>query len=548
MFRKAVLLIFATVVGALVNPHLASAFQAWDPQAPAGLQQQQGNLPGRNASYNGPAYNSNWQVQDSTPTQDQQPLAGNPPLQGGEAVVKPATEKPAEKAAEKPAEKKPEPEDPLKMSAKWNNGLELQTADKKFRVHVGGRYQMDASWFSVDQAVQNNINIPYGDGVDMRRARFRIDGTLYENQEWAAEVDFVNSFRTRNQPISATNPGFTDNAVTALTDFWWQFNNMPRLGSLRIGQQKEPIGFEHLVSSRYQPLMERSYNQDTFYGGTFNGFNPGIQAFRNYGCDEMGVVQMGIFKPVSNVYGFNAGDGDYSATGRITRLLQYSDEGRYLTHVGISGRQATAVSQAGVPGRIQTFRTRDAIRSGLSADWPVPAGIALFGDDMQWLNTELVVVRGPWTFQSEYLVSLFHDASTTFAGAQDPNVTYHGGYIQLFRFLTDDYENYDKKKGFFERVKPLHPYRLPIGPEENACKGIGAVQAGARYNYLDLNDSGLNGGKLHNMTFGVNWFLNPNMKLQGNYIFTYRDVSDTANFPGGSGWIHGFGGRIAIDF
>jgi phosphate-selective porin OprO/OprP len=89
---------------------------------------------------------------------------------------------------------------------------------------------------------------------------------------------------------------------------------------------------------------------------------------------------------------------------------------------------------------------------------------------------------------------------------------------------------------------------MPIGPEENACKGIGAVQVGARYNYLDLNDSGLNGGKLHNMTFGVNWFLNPNMKLQGNYIFTYRDVSDTTNFPAGSGFIHGFGGRIAIDF
>ncbi len=468
-----------------------------------------------------------------------------------EVDKKAAAEKTAEEekkkaeAAKKAEEKKP---DPLLMTAKWNNGMELQTADKNFRVHVGGRYQMDSSWYSVDPAVQSNINTPYGDGIDFRRARFRVDGTLYQHLEWAAEVDFVNAFRVRNQPITATNPGFTDNAVSALTDFWWQFNDMPKLGSIRIGQQKEPIGFEHLVSSRFLPLMERSYNQDTFYGGVFNGFNPGIQAFRNYGPDQNGVVQLGIFKPTNNVFAFNTGDGDYSVTGRLTRLLSYGDEGRVVTHFGISARQATAVSQSGVPGRIQTFRTRDAIRSGLSTNWPVPAGIALYGSDMQWLNTEFVVVRGPWTLQSEYLVSNMHDARANFGDAPDPNVTYHGGYIQLFRFLTDDFDNYNKKTGVFDRVKPLHAYRMPMGEEECAPKGIGAIQVGARYNYLDLNNSGLNGGILHNLTAGVNWFLNPNMKLQGNYIFTYRDVSATANFPAGSGWIHGFGGRIAIDF
>lgn len=476
-------------------------------------------------------------------TGDTEPLGDKPTESAPDAGT--GETKPDEVAEKKPSAPEEKP-DPLAMSAKWNNGLELQTKDKNFRVHVGGRYQLDTSWYSADPAVQSNINIPYADGIDFRRARLRVDGTLYKYQEFAAEVDFVNSFRTRNQPVSATNPGFTDNAVTALTDFWWQFNEVPRFGSIRIGQQKEPIGFEHIVSSRFLPFMERSYNQDTFYGGTFNGFNPGIQMFRNYGADENGVIQLGLFKPANNVYGFNTGDGDYSVTGRATRLLQYCDEGRCVTHVGMSFRQASAVSQAGVPGRLQTFRTRDAIRSGLSADWPVPAGIVLFGDDMQWFNSELAMVRGPWTVQGEYLVSAFHDAGLAFGGPVDPNVTYHGGYIQVLRFLTDDFDHYNKKTGVFERVSPLHPYRMPIG--DSCCTGRGAVQAGVRYNYLDLNDSALNGGILHNFTFGVNWFLNPNMKLQGNYIFTHRDVSDTTAFPLGSGWIHGFGARIAIDF
>ncbi len=38
------------------------------------------------------------------------------------------------------------------------------------------------------------------------------------------------------------------------------------LGNIRVGNQKEPVGFERLVSSRFLPFMERSYNQDVFYG------------------------------------------------------------------------------------------------------------------------------------------------------------------------------------------------------------------------------------------------------------------------------------------
>ena len=45
----------------------------------------------------------------------------------------------------------------LSMTARWNNGLELATKDKAFRVHVGGRWQLDTSWFNAEQEVQNNL-------------------------------------------------------------------------------------------------------------------------------------------------------------------------------------------------------------------------------------------------------------------------------------------------------------------------------------------------------------------------------------------------------
>ena len=439
----------------------------------------------------------------------------------------------------------------LSMTASWKDGLELSTKNKDFRVHVGGRTQIDSGWFNVDSNVYDTslgyaqptagLGNVYGDGVDFRRARFRIDGTMYEQIEWAAEYDLVNSAVLDNSA----------RALSAPTDLWWAFKEVPGLGTVKIGNQKEAIGFEHIVSSRFLPFMERSYNQDTFYGGAFNGFNPGITASGTYGVDDIGTYNVGIFKPANNIFGFNTGDGDYSATGRLTRLLWWEDDGRQMIHIGGSLRQATAVSTnvgAGSASRFrsQTFRTRDAIRTGLSANWPTPANITLFGDDEQTANIELAAVFGSWTFQAEYLVNALQDARLTGTGPGGTTAVYHGGYVQVLYFLTGESDHYGKKLGAFERVRPNENFFLVKDTHGQRCFGSGAWQVGARYNFLDLNDEGLDGGILHNGTFGLNWFLNPNMKLQFNYMLTYRDAPLAGDV--GDGMIHGWGMRLAHDF
>ena len=439
----------------------------------------------------------------------------------------------------------------LSMSATWKDGLELSTKNKDFRVHIGGRTQLDTSWYSADDSLYlqaggitsptPGLNNVYADGIDFRRARLRIDGTMYEQIEWAAEYDFVNS---------AAIAG-TARALTAPTDLWWAFKEVPFFGQIKVGNQKEAIGFEHMVSSRFLPFMERSYNQDTFYGGLFNGFNPGITAIGTYGEDDIGTYNVGIFKPTNNVFAFNTGDGDYSVTGRLTRLLLWEQEGAQLVHVGGSLRQATPVSTnigtgSTTPFRSQQFRTRDAIRSGLSANWPTPANITLFGDDEQSANLEFVVVNGSFTLQAEYLVNGLQDARLLPNGTLGRTAVYHGGYIQMLYFLTGEHDHYGKKVGFFERVKPNENFFLVRDQAGCRCYGKGAWQVGARYNYLDLNDEGLNGGILHNGTLGLNWFLNPNMKVQFNYMMTYRDAPLPGNI--GDGWVNGWGIRLAHDF
>lgn len=415
----------------------------------------------------------------------------------------------------------------LKMEASWKNGLEIESHNKDFRVHVGGRTQLDAAWFAPNSDVQSDpaLGNKFRDGLDFRRARLRVDGTMYEQIEWAAEYDFMNS----NLP-----PGGSTLALPAPTDLWWTFTKLPVVGNIRIGNQKEPIGFEHLVSSRFLSFMERSFNQDAFYGAFNNGFSPGISAFNTYG-EQDGTWAIGLYKPTTNVFAYGLGDA-WAVTGRATYVPWYVDEGNGVLHLGVGARTA------GNDNGFRRYRTRYAERSGLSASWPLVADSgSIHIDTDQMLNSELAMVVGPFTLQAEYLLNWAQDAYRT-NPALAQTVLYHGGYVEMLYFLTGEHREYSRKTGVFERVVPAENFFAV--DSENGGFGTGAWQIGARYNYLNLNDKGINGGMIHDLTTGLNWFLNPNMKMQWNYSISYRDSVNA----GHDGVIQGFGMRVAHDF
>src|SRR5207247_11031926 len=67
---------------------------------------------------------------------------------------------------------------------------------------------------------------------------------------------------------------------------------------------------------------------------------------------------------------------------------------------------------------------------------------------------------------------------------------------------------------------------------------------GIRYGFLDLQDKGVNGATLHDIVLGLNWFLNPNTKVQWNLAIDHRESTPA----GSSGWTYIFGTRLALDF
>ena len=80
--------------------------------------------------------------------------------------------------------------------------------------------------------------------------------------------------------------------------------------------------------------------------------------------------------------------------------------------------------------------------------------------------------------------------------------------------------------------------------DRSGFTGWGAWQLAARYSYLDLDSNPIAGGRLHDYTLGLNWFMNPTMKAQFNYFLTKRETPTNV----GNGLIHGFAVRMAMDW
>jgi phosphate-selective porin OprO and OprP len=92
----------------------------------------------------------------------------------------------------------------------------------------------------------------------------------------------------------------------------------------------------------------------------------------------------------------------------------------------------------------------------------------------------------------------------------------------------------------FGRQVPLEDYHVQKGDQYQA---FGAWQIGARLGYVDLSDKAIQGGTIYDLTLGLNWYLNANMKVQFNNILEHRDQSGAT-----PGWIDGIGVRAAYNF
>jgi phosphate-selective porin OprO/OprP len=276
------------------------------------------------------------------------------------------------------------------------------------------------------------------------------------------------------------------------------------------------MGLELLTSSRFLTFIERSAATEAFAPERNIGAMVSGARFN----DRM-TYALGGFADTDSLGRETSIDGNYRVTGRITGLPWYDQEykGARLLHLGVSGSYIDSSDDAA------RFRTRP--EAHLAPRY-VDTGGAITGVEHSWLGSaEAATVFGPLSAQAEY----FRAVVTSDVGSP----SYHGFYVYGTWFITGEHRPFRRSMGVFDRVIPHHNFNPADG-------GWGAWELAVRYSHVDLNDEDLDGGRLKDVTAGVNWYLHPNAKIQLNYVnaMVDRDAFD--------GTAHIVQGRFALDF
>lgn len=454
----------------------------------------------------------------------------------------------------------------LKFNASWVDGLQLETADRAFRVTVGGRGDFDSAWYAAPRDLSRSIglfnnfadpNTGLSDGAEFRRARLRIQGTAWEVMQFSGEYEFANALDLRRRtlgvsPVSGpTVYDFDPAPGTRFTDVWLGFTKLPYLGTFRAGHQREWVTFANATGGRFLTFLERpllfdAFNNDFQYG-------TGFTLQRTF-LDDRAYAWVGLFRVNSRLGAFDVGDGEYAYDARLTFLPVWDEKRRQWAHIGVDYSYRNL-------NRNQTrFRGRPLVFAGTIFQVPhiVDTGPIFSRDAQQFANLEFASAWGPLTLTGEFAFTWVTDAHT--GGLPQPGGrlpadvvrrgTYlaHGAYVEALYFLTGEHRGYRREQPGYDRIRPHEPFFVVSGEGDRLLWGRGAWEIGLRYDFLDLTDDGINGGVAQAVTVGLNWHLNPNMKVQWNYVWMERsfDPSDAAGRRPGS--LHGLGMRFHWDF
>jgi phosphate-selective porin OprO/OprP len=349
-----------------------------------------------------------------------------------------------------------------------------------------GRLQYDTGFVDAPDSTGRDD----GWGSNVRRARLGVQGTMPGGFGYKFEVDVANSDVSVTDALISYEAGDLEVSVG-------QFNNFQSL--------------EELTSSLHTSFIERAAFTDAF------GFIRRVGVGGQYGKGDV-LIQAGLFSDNMDALS----NRNWSTDARVVFMPKL---GETQLHLGASAHYRSYEGGSTVRYRqrpLVAFTDERFINTGnLAADSETGFGL------------EGAVISGPFHAAAEaYWQKLDRPGALA-----DPD--FFGGYAEVGYFLTKgDTRGY--KAGVFDRVKPLNP----VGKG-----GTGSVQVNLRYDYLDLNDSGIVGGQQNGLFLALAWKPTDYTVLLANYgKLEYDDAVFAAANGDRSYGVDSFGLRAQIDF
>ena len=394
------------------------------------------------------------------------------------------------------------------MKMYWSHGIRFDSANKSFKFKFGGRIMNDYAWFDADSDADDYYG---GDelqsGTEFRRARLYIAGTIYDNVGFKAQYDFAGG-----------DADFKDVYINAKTP----------LGKVTVGHHYTPFGLEEQTSSKYITFMERSFAA---------GFSPSRKTGVSvaHGWLPEGVhLGTGIFRN-SDDYGDdkdNQGAGEYLAAVRLSGTVMEDKGSDMLLALGgsLANRgESKSTNSDGFDDRRTRFRSRGA--QHLGPRW-VDTGTFAVDDDTQLYGLDAAFRMGALHAQAEYAGASY--------STKDGDADVDAWGVQVGYFLTGESRKF--KGDNWDRTSPSSNYGDTEGD------GIGAWEVAVRYDTIDLNDGPLMGGEADQITFGLNWYLNPNTRIMWNYVMADMSNLDDGTPGGTDADVDVFEMRFQVDF
>jgi phosphate-selective porin OprO/OprP len=190
-------------------------------------------------------------------------------------------------------------------------------------------------------------------------------------------------------------------------------------------------------------------------------------------------------------------------TANVAKLLGRDD---IVTHLGLgysTGKVKSATSYASARDESRAY---SGFFNGTEA---VTAGSTRTRSDVEY-----AVAYGPYKVQGEFFQIGYSDMTGTNAGSNSINMNYN----EILWNITGESHNYSNTAGTFGWIKPNTKFS-PNG-------GLGAWQVGVRLSDFDGSDFTAASGKTSkatSMTYGLNWYLNDNVRFMLNYVETKFD-------------------------
>jgi phosphate-selective porin OprO/OprP len=428
----------------------------------------------------------------------------------------------------------------------WHDGLKLETADKAFSLHIGGRLQYDFDWFWADTKIENykapTMSSALGnqaDGDEIRRMRLQMDGTLYADTFFKLEADFSSKL-TAVTKTGGTAADVTGGDLVGIRSAYVGTSAFQPYMNIQVGHFTEPFNLETVTSDNFITFMERGLTY------TFTpDYQTGIMAYNAIPeLDKRVTWAIGEFRPQygtdnsgSSFQGYEKNNSGYDTTIRVTGLPWYQDDSKGdtfgLLHLGAA---VDILTDANPNSPVEFSSAPENHLASAFVDTGAMAKI----ENYQLYDEEAAFVYGPFSAQSELAT-----ANMTRTPGNGKNLSFNAVYAYVSYFLTGEHRGYSLSNGCFDRVKVLHPF----GVEKDGHRGWGAWEVALRYSWINLDSQNVYGGKMADVTAGVNWYLNSNVRFMVNYVHSrLYENSGVTGSPGQGGTDDILGVRFQVDF